>query len=110
MPSTPAALHGDPGLQPERTVLSWGRTMLLFALIGAVFLRWMPHYGLWTLLLTLVCAGVAAGIYLTQRLRYRRQSRGVQQEKVEADVVAVLSTTGAVVALGVLGLFAVLWA
>lgn len=110
MAGTPAALHGDPGLQPERTVLSWGRTMLLFALIGAVFLRWMPHYGLWTLALTLVCAGIAAGIYLTQRIRYRRQSLGVQRERVAADVVAVLSTTAAVVALGVLGLLAVLWA
>lgn len=105
-----AALHGDPGLQPERTVLSWGRTMLLFALVGAVFLRWMPHYGNWTVLLSLLCAAVAAGIYLTQRVRYRRQSRGVAAEQVEADVVAVLATTGAVVALGVLGVVAVLWA
>ncbi|GAA1175720.1 MULTISPECIES: DUF202 domain-containing protein [Nesterenkonia] len=110
MARTTAALHGDPGLQPERTVLSWGRTMMLFALVGAVFLRWMPHYGLWTMLLTLVCAAVAAGIYFTQRVRYRRQSLGVEAEQVEADVLAVFSTTGAVLALGVLGVVAVLWA
>lgn len=108
MASTPAALHEDPGLQPERTVLSWGRTMLLFALVGAVFLRWLPHYGAWTLLLTLTCALVAATIYLTQRLRYNRQSRGVAHEQVEADAAAVLATTAATVGLGVLGILAVL--
>ena len=89
-------------------MLSWGRTMLLFALVGAVFLRWLPHYGSWVVLLTLTCALVAAAIYLTQRIRYGRQSRGVAAERVEADVVAVFATTAATVGLGVLGLLAVL--
>ncbi|WP_218221115.1 DUF202 domain-containing protein [Nesterenkonia sp. Act20] len=101
-------LHADPGLQPERTVLSWGRTMLLFALVGAVFLRWMPYYGLWTLALAAGCALVAGGIYLTQKLRYSRQSRGIAEGRVEADVRAVLATTCATIALGVMGLLAVL--
>lgn len=101
-------LHADPGLQPERTVLSWGRTMLLFALVGAVFLRWMPYYGLWTLALSAGCAIVAGGIYLTQKLRYSRQSRGIAEGRVEADVRAVLATTCATIALGVMGLLAIL--
>lgn len=106
--SPAAALHADPGLQPERTVLSWGRTMMLFALVGAVFLRWLPHYGFWTLGLTLSCAVVAGGIYATQRRRYARQSRGIAAEQVEADVAAVLVTTLATLVLGVLGVLAVL--
>ncbi|MCH8560863.1 DUF202 domain-containing protein [Nesterenkonia sp. LB17] len=106
--SPAAPMHADPGLQPERTVLSWGRTMMLFALVGAVFLRWLPHYGFWTVGLTLSCAVVAGAIYLTQRRRYSRQSRGIAAERVEADVPAVLVTTLAVVVLGILGLLAVL--
>jgi len=106
---TPAApLHVDPGLQPERTVLSWGRTMLVFALVGAVFLRWMPYFGLWTLALTLCCAVVAGCIYLTQKVRYSRQSRGIVEGRVEADVRAVLATTFATFCLGGLCILAVL--
>ncbi|MBO0596645.1 DUF202 domain-containing protein [Nesterenkonia sp. E16_7] len=106
--SPAAPLHADPGLQPERTVLSWGRTMMLFAVVGAVFLRWLPHYGLWTVGLTLSCAVVAGAIYATQRRRYSRQSRGIAAEQVEADVPAVLITTLATAVLGLLGILAVL--
>ncbi|GAA1140745.1 DUF202 domain-containing protein [Nesterenkonia lutea] len=103
-----APLHLDPGLQPERTVLSWGRTMLLFALAGAVFLRWVPYYGVWTVALTAGCAVVAGTIYLTQRRRYAKQSHGIAEEQVEADVPAVLGTTLATLCLGLMGLLAVL--
>lgn len=110
MPGKPAGLHDDPGLQPERTLLSWGRTLLLFCLVGAVFLRWLPHYGGWAALLTLTCTLIAGGIHLSQRSRYRRHARGVFIERVEPDLNGVAYTTAATVGIGLLGLSAVLLA
>lgn len=113
MPDAPApppspTHHGDPGLQPERTILSWGRTMLSITVVGAVFLRWLPHYGGWMVALAVAAAVVALSIYVTQRVRYRRQAGGIREEALQADVVAIIGTTAAVAALGVLGILAVL--
>lgn len=38
-------LHHDPGLQPERTVMSWGRTVLALGVLSLTFLRWWPAVG-----------------------------------------------------------------
>nr|WP_238148361.1 DUF202 domain-containing protein [Rothia halotolerans] len=95
-------------MQPERTVLSWGRTLLLFATVSAVFLRWLPHYGGWMVVLAFLAASTAAGIYLSQRHRYGRQSRGVSAGVLEPDAVAVLATTAATCVLGGLGVWVVL--
>ena len=40
-------LHHDPGLQPERTVMSWGRTVLALGVLSLTFLRWWPAVGAW---------------------------------------------------------------
>ena len=100
--------HGDPGLQPERTTLAWGRTMMALVTVSAIFLRWLPHHGLPILLLFAVSAAAAGAIYATQRRRYRASARGIRQESVDADTSAVLWTAGAAVALGVLGIVVVL--
>ncbi|MET4592170.1 putative membrane protein YfcA [Arthrobacter sp. 754] len=104
----PDGQHGDPGLQPERTSLAWGRTMMALVTVSAIFLRWLPHHGLPILLLFAVSAGAAAAIYLTQRRRYRASARGIRQEKVDADTSAVLWTAFAGIALGALGIAVVL--
>ena len=100
--------HGDPGLQPERTALSWGRTMLALCTAAAVYLRWVPSHGPFVLTLfgTAVCT--ALGIYATQRVRYRKASRGIAEDRITPDAVAVAVTSCAVLALGVLGLVTVL--
>ncbi|MCO4252075.1 DUF202 domain-containing protein [Pseudarthrobacter sp. MDT3-9] len=100
-------MHGDPGLQPERTTLAWGRTMMALVTASAIFLRWLPRYGLLILVLIVVSFGAAVAIYLTQKRRYRTASEGIEREKVEADVNAVLWTALAGVALGALGLLIV---
>ncbi|SCB99828.1 protein of unknown function [Pseudarthrobacter enclensis] len=107
MPSPPRG-HGDPGLQPERTTLAWGRTMLSLVTASALYLRWLPHHGLPILLLFAVSAGAALAIYLTQRRRYGASAYGVSRERVDADVNAVLWTAFAGVALGALGIGVVL--
>ncbi|MDR6793698.1 DUF202 domain-containing protein [Pseudarthrobacter oxydans] len=104
----PAPLHGDPGLQPERTTLAWGRTMLALVTVSAIFLRWLPQHGLPILLLFTVSAGTAAGLYFTQRRRYRVSSHGIRKERHDADITAVLWTASAGVILGALGIGVVL--
>lgn len=100
--------HEDPGLQPERTSLAWGRTMMALVTVSAIFLRWLPHHGLPILLLFAVSAAAAGTIYFTQRRRYRTSTRGITQETVDADTSAVLWTAAAAVALGGLGILVVL--
>lgn len=87
------APHRDEGLQPERTVMSWGRTMMALSVVSALYLRWWPHHGA-LVLVPMAIAMMSAGIiYLTQRRRYLKQGRGIHREKVSADGVAVLSLT-----------------
>lgn len=101
--------HLDPGLQPERTSLAWGRTTLTTVVAAAIFLRWTPHHGLFTgvlIALTLLAALVING---TQRARYHRAVHGIANETIHADVVAVLFTSLTVVALAALGIFTVVF-
>lgn len=104
----PDRIHEDAGLQPERTTLAWGRTMLALVTVSAIFLRWLPHHGLPILTLFAVAVTAAAAIYLTQRRRYRSSSYGILQEKVNAEISAVLWTALAGVVLGILGIGVVL--
>jgi uncharacterized membrane protein YidH (DUF202 family) len=100
--------HEDPGLQPERTILAWGRTVLALITAAAVCLRWVTHHGVFVLTLFAVSVGAGAVIYLSQRARYARSCRGITDETVAADAVGVLSLATATVVLGVLGICVVL--
>lgn len=100
--------HGDPGLQPERTVLAWGRTMLTMVTASAIFLRWIPEHGPLVLPLFVVSAAAAASIYFTQRVRYRRGVHGITAGQLAPDIAAVLWTASSCVVLGALGLWVVL--
>ncbi|MFB0833668.1 DUF202 domain-containing protein [Arthrobacter halodurans] len=100
--------HGDAGLQPERTVMAWGRTMVSFLVASAVFLRWLPHYGPAIAVLVGLATAAALGIYATQRRRYARHAAGIQAGALRADVAAVLWTTGLLLALGATGLLVLL--
>ena len=108
MPSRAPSHHGDPGLQPERTALAWGRTMLALVTASAFFLRWLPTYGPPILMLPAISGGAALAIYLTQRRRYQARSHGLAGESIEADLTAVFWTAAAGVVLGGLGIVVVL--
>ncbi|WP_307055613.1 DUF202 domain-containing protein [Arthrobacter bambusae] len=101
-------MHGDIGLQPERTNLAWGRTMMALVTASAIFLRWLPHHGFPILALFAVSASAAAAIYITQRNRYSTSSHGISNEKVNPEIGAVLWTAFAGVVLGALGIAVVL--
>lgn len=72
--------------------------------VSAIFLRWLPHHGWPILALFTVAVTAAAAIYLTQRRRYSSSSYGILQEKVNAEIAAVLWTAFAGVVLGILGI------
>ncbi|MDO4918072.1 DUF202 domain-containing protein [Kocuria sp.] len=103
-PPPAARCHEDPGLQPERTVLSWGRTMMALCTAAALYLRWLPAHGPFVLSLFTVALLLALGIYVTQRMRYRRSTVGLHGENLTPDVVAVFVTAGACLLLGALGI------
>jgi uncharacterized membrane protein YidH (DUF202 family) len=102
------AAHEDPGLQPERTILAWARTVLALITAAAICLRWVTHHGMFVLTLFAMAVGTGAVIYLSQRARYARSCRGITEETVAADAAGVLGLATATAVLGVLGLYVVL--
>lgn len=103
------ALHEDAGLQPERTALAWGRTMLSLVITSCLFLRWLPRYGGFAASLMLLALLCACAIALTQRRRYRASASGIRDERIRADGWAVLSMGLGVMLLAGLGIVAVLF-
>ena len=102
--------HDDPGLQPERTSLAWGRTLLALVVAAALLLRWLPHHGLAAALPLAAAAVLALGIWLRQGLRYRRGARSVALESSAPDPLEILAISAAVVVLGALSLLTILLA
>ncbi|MCX2746815.1 DUF202 domain-containing protein [Arthrobacter sp. MI7-26] len=102
-------VHDDPGLQPERSDLAWGRTTLSMIVSTASFLRWMPHHGWFagTLVLT---AGIAAlAIHLSRRRRFHRAVRGISQGSMSPDIAGTAAVASSVAVLSILGIYAVLF-
>jgi uncharacterized membrane protein YidH (DUF202 family) len=95
----------DAGLQPERTLLAWQRTLLALGLGCAVTARLTaPHLGLAGVLGSLagLCAVVVA--YVLIRLRYRRINHSLRSTQTLALVSAwpLALVAAATVALAVL--------
>ena len=102
--------HDDPGPQPERTSLAWGRTLLALVVAAALLLRWLPHHGLAAVLPLAAAAVLALGLWLRQGLRYRRGARSVALESSAPDPLEIMAISAAVVVLGALSLLTILWA
>jgi hypothetical protein len=81
--------------------------MALFA-AALVFLRWLPHYGFWILILVGMAGTIAFTIYATQRGRYSSRVKGIMAERFHSDGAAVFWTSGSVVLMGILGLIILL--
>lgn len=98
--STPAA-HQDPGVQPERTLLSWTRTALLLVVVGGFMLRWTPYYGAVALTLFVAAVVAAGGVTLTQRRRLAHLTWGIAQERYPPAVGTIAGLALTVMVLGV---------
>jgi uncharacterized membrane protein YidH (DUF202 family) len=103
------AYHGDPGLQPERTDLAWGRTTLSMVIAAAVFLRWLPHHGWFVGTLVGGAIVTAAAINLTQKRRFHRAIRGIKHETMEPHLGSTAAVAASVVVLALLGIYTVLF-
>ena len=100
--------HGDAGLQPERTSLSWTRTTFALLTASAIFVRWISHHGPFTLLPFLVCLVAALGIEITQRARYHRAVTAISTEWAHPSFLSIMGLAVMTVLLGVLGVGVVL--
>ncbi|HET7780833.1 MULTISPECIES: DUF202 domain-containing protein [Micrococcaceae] len=100
--------HGDPGLQPERTDLAWGRTTLSMVVAAAVFLRWMPHHGWFAGTLVAATLITALAIHSSRKRRFHRAISGINQEAITPDLVSAAAVAASVVVLAGLGLYTVL--
>lgn len=85
---TPLRLHDDPGLQPERTSLSWARTALSLILLLLVYLR----FGIFAPIPTFIALALVGVIYFTASHRYRGSASGIAHENYQPASFLVLIT------------------
>jgi uncharacterized membrane protein YidH (DUF202 family) len=101
-----SSLHHDDGLQPERTLLAWRRTLLSLLAVSALFLRWIPHHGAFAFGLIGVAMLTVVGIWLGQWRRYRLSTRAINEKGTSValrEIAALALACGLLGALGVYG-------
>lgn len=86
--------HSDPGLQPERTSLSWTRTVLSLVVCSLTMLRWGHAYPGAIYALAVVMVLVGAAVVASTRRRYAEQDEGLAAEKLPPAPGAVLLLAG----------------
>ena len=100
--------HNDAGLQPERTLLAWARTLLSMLVASLLFLRWMPHHGILTAALIGLSLVVALLIWVSQQQRYHRRVEGIARSSFAPDVGAVLGLGSTVTLISAVALWILL--
>jgi len=98
----------DPGLQPERTLLAWQRTVLALAVACAVAVRFTaPVIGVAAGIAGIAGVGLAIAAYIGVRYRYRRAHTALQQSETLDTVGAwpLAAVAGSTLMLGVLAAF-----
>lgn len=99
--------HDDPGLQPERTLLAWRRTLMTLLVVCTIFLRWIPRFGLIALMPIVFSLMAALLIQIALNARYRKSAKGLKQERIPAPLREVVVLGGTVIVLSAMGLYAV---
>lgn len=105
-PSAPLR-HDDPGLQPERTLLAWRRTLLTLIGVCILFLRWIPPFGLMALLPVILSLVAGILIQIGLNARYRKSARGMTQERIAPPLREVVVLGCTVMLLSLVGVIAV---
>lgn len=105
---TPQAVHTDPGLQPERTSMSWSRTAVAMLVVSLVMLRWADAFGPFVFVLIALTLGAALYVVLSNRAAYEREAAGLADDHLDPAIRRVLVLSAAVGALGLGALWMVL--
>lgn len=92
--------HGDAGLQPERTTMSWTRTSISMLVAASITLRWAGVYGGGVFALMAVLLLAAVYVVASSRSDYARTVEGLRAESVSPNAARVLVLTGAVTTMG----------
>ncbi|AUG28274.1 DUF202 domain-containing protein [Microbacterium hominis] len=100
----------DPGLQPERTLLAWRRTLLTIGGAGLIALRLLPSaLGPWALPVPLAIIATAVALHLLSERRFRHTYRELTANRVVPTVgMLTLVLAGLVAGGGVTAIVAVL--
>ncbi|WP_166785491.1 DUF202 domain-containing protein [Cryobacterium cryoconiti] len=98
----------DPGLQPERTLLAWQRTVLALAVGAVVGMRLTaPAFGGAALVAGLIGLALSLAAYVGVRFRYRRAQAALQARAAlpASSAWPLAALAAGAVSLGVLALF-----
>jgi len=89
----------NPALQPERTSLAWGRTVLGYLVVATVCLKTAPLTGIPAVVSALVYLGVAVVVALWRTPHYDRHLRQMQTGHSGPPVLEVLALSTVTAAL-----------
>ena len=92
--------HDDPGLQPERTTLSWSRTVLATCVCSATLVKFVETFGPAVFIAVFVLLLGEDAIQLPQRHPYAVKVKGINDDAVEPNAIGVLSLTSLVLCFG----------
>ena len=96
--------HRDPGLQPERTSLSWQRTVVSMLVFGSVLLRWSQSYLAVTVVIATLLLFISLFVLISQRKRYEDADEGVARGHKDANYVAVFALFLGMMVIGCMGI------
>lgn len=74
-----------------------------------LFLRWIPHFGVWALMPIIVALVTSILIQIGLNARYRKSARGMRQERIPAPLREVIVMGFAVILLSLIGVYAVVF-
>ncbi|MDN5586621.1 MAG: DUF202 domain-containing protein [Brevibacterium sp.] len=100
--------HADPGLQPERTTQSWLRTSLTMTVVSLLFIRWINVFGGLSVVVFVVCIGLAIAAIALQVRRYRLGAVSIRAERGRPTPWAVLFLASSVCLIAVLSIASVI--